>query len=124
MLDLARRNAQKRGSTNVEFIKAAITSIPLESNIADCIISNCVINLVPHSQKHLVFTEMFRLLRNGGRVAVSDLLARKELLEEIKQDMTAYVGCVAGAALVSEYAQWLREAGFDGTLRTCALFPS
>ena len=122
MLDLARRNAQKRGSTNVEFIKAAITSIPLESNIADCIISNCVINLVPHSQKHLVFTEMFRLLRDGGRVAVSDLLARKELPEDIRQDVSAYVGCIAGAALVSEYEHWLREAGFDGALRTCASF--
>ncbi|KAL8881927.1 MAG: hypothetical protein Q9198_000972 [Flavoplaca austrocitrina] len=113
MLELARRNAQKRGSTNVEFIKAAITSIPLKSNIADCIISNCVINLVPRSRKHLVFTEMFRLLRDGGRVAVSDLLARKELPDKIRQDVAAYVGCIAGAALVSEYEHWLREAGFD-----------
>ena len=118
MLDLARRNAQKRNSTNVKFVKAAITSIPLESGIADSIISNCVVNLVPHSKKHLVFTEMFRLLRNGGRVAMSDLLARKDLPEEIRLDAAAYVGCIAGAAHVSEYEHWLLEAGFDGALQT------
>ena len=124
MLDLARRNAQKRGSTNVDFVKAAITSIPLDPNTADCIISNCVVNLVPRSEKHLVFTEMFRLLRNGGRVAVSDLLARKELPEEIRLDTAAYVGCIAGAALVSEYRNWLLEAGFDGASQTYELFQS
>ena len=114
MLDLARRNAHKHGCTNVDFVKAAITAVPLESQIADCIISNCVVNLVPRCAKHIVFEEMYRLLRNGGRVAVSDLLARKPLPAAIRHDVAAYVGCIAGAAAVSDYERWFREAGFDG----------
>jgi arsenite methyltransferase len=114
MLKLARQNAQKHGCTNVKFVKGAITAVPLESEIADCIISNCVVNLVPHSSKHLVFKEMYRLLRKGGRVAVSDLLSRKPLPPEIREDVAAYVGCIAGAAEVGDYELWLREAGFDG----------
>lgn len=81
-----------------------------------------MVNLVPRSKKHLVFTEMFRLLRNGGRVAVSDLLARKELPEEIRLDIAAYVGCIAGASQVSEYEHWLLEAGFDGALKNYGPF--
>ena len=114
MLALARRNASRHSYTNVSFIESDITSTPLEEGIADCVISNCVINLVHHSRKHLVFKEMFRLLREGGRIAVSDMLALKELPDAIRSDIAAYVGCIAGAAQVSQYEEWLHEAGFTG----------
>ena len=116
MLALARRNANAHSYTNVSFIESDITSTPLEEGIADCVISNCVINLVPHSRKHLVFKEMFRLLRIGGRIAVSDMLALKELPNAIRSNIAAYVGCIAGAAQVSQYEEWLHEAGFTGKL--------
>lgn len=114
MIELARRNASRHSYTNVSFVQADITSTPLADGTADCIISNCVINLVPHSRKHLVFKDMFRLLKTGGRIAVSDLLALKELPDAIRSNIAAYVGCIAGAAQVSQYEQWLREAGFAG----------
>ena len=88
------------------------TSIPLADGIADCLISNCVINLVPENTKHLVFKEMFRLLKIGGRIAISDLLALKELPDTIRSNIAAYVGCIAGAAKVSQYEEWLHDAGF------------
>ena len=114
MLALARRNASRHSYTNVSFIEADITSTTLPDTTADCIISNCVINLVPHSNKHLVFKDMFRLLKRGGRVAVSDMLALKELPDAIRSNIAAYVGCIAGAAQVSQYEEWLHEAGFTG----------
>jgi arsenite methyltransferase len=110
----ATANATRAGITNTEFILSLITRIALPSETADCIISNCVINLVPHADKHLVFNEIFRLLKPGGRVAVSDILAKKELTEEIRGDVALFVGCIAGAAEVSEYETWLKEAGFEG----------
>jgi arsenite methyltransferase len=116
MLALARRNASRHSYTNVSFVESDITSTPLADGIADCIISNCVINLVPHSRKHLVFKDMFRLLKTGGRIAVSDLLALKELPNAIRSNIAAYVGCIAGAAQASQYEQWLNEAGFKGEL--------
>ena len=114
MIALARRNANHHSYTNVSFVESEITSTPLADGSADCIISNCVINLVPHSRKHLVFKEMFRLLKVGGRIAVSDLLALKELPDAIRSNIAAYVGCIAGAAQVSQYEQWLHDAGFTG----------
>lgn len=115
---LSRANAIKasRGASadNVSFIKGVITAVPLEDGIADCIISNCVINLVPADEKHLVFREMHRLLKPGGRVAVSDILAKKQLPENLVRDMAMYVGCIAGASQVGEYEAWLRDAGFEG----------
>lgn len=117
MLALARRNATAHSYTNVSFIESDITSTPLEEGTTDCVISNCVINLVPHSRKHLVFKEMFRLLRVGGRIAVSDMLALKELPDAIRSNIAAYVGCIAGAAQVSQYEKWLHEAGFTGQSR-------
>ena len=116
MLALAERNRVKGGYENVEFVDAPITRIPLEGGIADCVISNCVINLVAAEEKHLVFEEMYRLLKPGGRVAVSDLLAKKELPREMREDVAAYVGCIAGAALVSEYEGWLKGAGFGDVM--------
>jgi len=99
---------------NVTFVKGNITNIPLESDTADCIISNCVINLVPAPEKPFVFKEMHRLLKSGGRIAVSDILAKKELPEKMRNDLALYVGCIAGTGQLSEYEQWLKEAGFTG----------
>ncbi|KAJ6126388.1 hypothetical protein N7523_002000 [Penicillium sp. IBT 18751x] len=113
MLELSRRNARNAGANNASFIEAFITSIPLPSSIADCIISNCVVNLVPEVEKPLVFQEMFRLLKPGGRVAISDILAKRELPMEIKKDLSLYVGCIAGASQVADYERYLEEAGFQ-----------
>ncbi|EWZ29273.1 hypothetical protein FOZG_17139 [Fusarium oxysporum Fo47] len=90
----------------------------LEDGIADCIISNCVVNLVPHNEKQQAFNEMFRLLKPGGRVAISDILAKKPLPEKIRNSMAFYVGCVAGASQVVEYEQYLGNAGFEDVLIT------
>jgi arsenite methyltransferase len=114
MLELARRNAKNAGASNASFIEAFITSIPLPSSTVDCIISNCVINLVPEPEKNLVFQEIFRLLKPGGRVAISDILAKQELPLEIRQDLSLYVGCIAGASQVGDYERYLKEAGFQG----------
>ncbi|KAK9482806.1 S-adenosyl-L-methionine-dependent methyltransferase [Lipomyces starkeyi] len=112
MLELARRNAEKAGVSNASFIESSITSIPLDSSVADCIISNCVINLVPKVDKHLVFREIFRLLKPGGRVAISDILAKKELPSEVTENLSLYVGCIAGASQVHDYERFLKDAGF------------
>uniref|UniRef100_A0A093VBE6 Arsenite methyltransferase n=1 Tax=Talaromyces marneffei PM1 TaxID=1077442 RepID=A0A093VBE6_TALMA len=114
MIDLATKNANASGLSNTSFIEASITSIPLPDSSVDCIISNCVINLVPTKDKSLVFHEIARLLKPGGRLAVSDILARKELPESIANDMTLYVGCIAGASQVVGYEEYLRQAGFQG----------
>ncbi|KAK9481869.1 S-adenosyl-L-methionine-dependent methyltransferase [Lipomyces starkeyi] len=116
MLNLARRNAEKAGASNVSFIEAPITSIPLASSAADCIISNCVLNLVPQVDKPMVFREMFRLLKPGGRIAITDILARKPFPNEIRKNISLYVGCIAGASEVHDYERFLRDAGFEGVL--------
>jgi SAM-dependent methyltransferase len=110
MIDRARRNAARQGVQNVEFHLAGIDCLPLPGESVDCLISNCVINLAP--DKRAVFREMFRVLKPGGRVAVSDIALKKELPPEIAHDVMAYVGCIAGAILFTEYEQWLRDAGF------------
>lgn len=115
MLGKANQIKSKMGKTNVEFVNSNITSMStLESGIADCIISNCVINLVPATEKHLVFTEMFRLLKPGGRLAVSDILAKRPMPEKVRLDMAMYVGCISGASLVGDYEEFLQNAGFTG----------
>ncbi|EME44340.1 hypothetical protein DOTSEDRAFT_88528 [Dothistroma septosporum NZE10] len=101
---------------SVQFVKSGITKMSLEASSADCIISNCVVNLVPEEDKHLVFQEMARVLKSGGRVAISDILAKGEMPEEVKNSMALYVGCIAGASLVENYERWLREAGFRDIL--------
>ncbi|KAM0351681.1 hypothetical protein ACHAPU_002691 [Fusarium lateritium] len=116
MIDKANANKAHTNALNVQFIESVITSIPLPDNTADCIISNCVINLIPAEDKQLAFNEMFRLLKPGGRVAISDILARKEFTEDIKKNIALYVGCVAGASHVSEYDAFLKNAGFNGKL--------
>ncbi|GFF57420.1 arsenite methyltransferase [Aspergillus udagawae] len=112
MLALAHQNVERAGITNASFVEGFITAIPLEDSTADCIISNCVVNLVPKEQKSLVFHEMFRLLKPGGRVAISDILARKKLPPEIANDLALYVGCIAGASQAQEYHAYLKDAGF------------
>jgi arsenite methyltransferase len=111
MLDRARKNAEKAGASNVEFHKSTIDRLPLADASADCIISNCVINLA--SDKRAVFREMARVLKPGGRVAVSDIALKKPLPPELGNDLLAYVGCIAGAIPIEEYRDGLKDAGFS-----------
>jgi SAM-dependent methyltransferase len=110
MLQLARANQAKAGVTNVEFLKGTIESIPLPDNTADVIISNCVINL--SSDKDTVLREAFRVLKPGGRFAVSDVVVRGELPAEVRRSMELWVGCIAGALTDAEYERKLKNAGF------------
>src|SRR5205807_3124955 len=103
MIDLARRNAAAGGVGNAEFHLARIDRLPLPDQSVDCIISNCVINLAP--DKPAVFREMFRVLKPGGRVAVSDIALKRHLPDEIGQNILAYVGCIAGAVLIDDYVR-------------------
>jgi SAM-dependent methyltransferase len=111
MVARAKRNATEGNYANVEFHLAPIDAMPLADASADCIISNCVINLAP--DKASVFREMFRVLKPGGRVAVSDIALKKPLPAELAQDMMAYVGCVAGAIAIEDYRRGLFAAGFS-----------
>ena len=115
MVELARRNAARGDNgepfTNVEFHLATIDKLPLADNSVDCVISNCVINLAP--DKPAVFREIARVLKPGGRLAVSDIALKKSLPREISQDMLAYVGCIAGAILIDDYKGGLIKAGFS-----------
>ena len=110
MIERARRNAEKGGYTNVEFHLASIDKLPLGDSSVDCVISNCVINLAP--DKQAVFREIARVLKPGGRLAVSDIALKKQLPSEVSSDLLAYVGCVAGAILIDDYKRGLIEAGF------------
>ncbi|KAE8155566.1 UbiE/COQ5 family methyltransferase [Aspergillus tamarii] len=114
MIELAKENAQKAELSNAKFIEATIHTIPLPDTSVDCIISNCVLNLVPASDKAAVFNEIARLLKPGGRVAISDILARKPLPDNITKNMALFVGCVAGASQIEEYEEYLKQAGFQG----------
>ncbi|GFF54796.1 putative arsenite methyltransferase [Aspergillus lentulus] len=116
MIKLAMKNAEAAGLSNTRFIEASITSIPLPDASVDCIISNCVINLIPSKDKPTVFQEIARLLKPGGRVAISDILARKELPANIVNDIALHVGCIAGASQVAEYEDYLKRAGFKNIL--------
>src|SRR6476659_1469601 len=114
MIELAQRNAAKandgKGYANVEFHLATIDQLPLPDNSVDCVISNCVINLA--TDKPAVFREIARVLKPGGRLAVSDIALKQSLPQEISQDLYAYVGCIAGAILIDYYRRQLIEAGF------------
>lgn len=111
MIERARTNATAGGYTNVEFYHSTIDRIPLPDASVDCLISNCVLNLAP--DKPAVFREMARVLKPGGRVAVSDIALKRELPDEVAQSIAAYVGCIAGAILIDEYRAGLRAAGFE-----------
>jgi arsenite methyltransferase len=110
MLALARENQRKAGIENVEFLKGEIESIPLPDNSVDVVISNCVINL--SADKDRVLRETFRVLKPGGRFAVSDVVVSGEVPEEVRRSMEMWVGCIAGALQDHEYLAKLAKAGF------------
>lgn len=111
MLELARQNAAEAGLENVEFLEGYIEDIPLDSGTIDVILSNCVINLSP--DKRAVFAEMMRVLRPGGRLAVTDVVAEDRLSPAERAERGSWVGCIAGALSVSEYTSGLEQAGFE-----------
>ncbi len=112
MLALARENAARAGAENVDFLKGEIEDIPLPNDSVDVIISNCVINL--SADKRRVLAEAFRVLKPGGRFAVSDVVVRGEVPAAIRRDMELWIGCVAGALEEREFLDLLAEAGFEG----------
>ncbi|NUR03962.1 MAG: arsenite methyltransferase [Streptomyces sp.] len=112
MLALALANAEKAGATNVEFLKGTIEAVPLPAGTIDVVISNCVINL--SVDKPAVFAEAFRVLRPGGRIGVSDVVAEDGLSPEQRAERGDYVGCIAGALSFAEYREGLEAAGFTG----------
>jgi len=116
MLELARRNQDKVGATNVEFRKGYLESLPVENASVDVILSNCVINL--SADKAAVFREARRVLKPGGRFRVSDIVWLREPTPQEKVDLTSWAGCVAGALTVTEYEQHLQEAGFTAVTIT------
>jgi ubiquinone/menaquinone biosynthesis C-methylase UbiE len=111
MLELAEQNKAKAGATNVEFLRGTIEAIPLPDRAVDVIISNCVINL--SADKDKVLREAFRVLKSGGRFAVSDIVLRRELPEELRKSLNLWTGCVAGALVDSDYVAKLKAAGFQ-----------
>ena len=111
MLELARANAIKTGHKNVEFFEATIDKMPLADASVDCVISNCVINLA--ADKQAVFSEIARILKSGGRLAVSDIALKQPLPPELGNDLMAYVGCIAGAIPIDDYVAGLKAAGVD-----------
>ncbi|MGB6686563.1 MAG: arsenite methyltransferase [Terracidiphilus sp.] len=111
MIERARANAKAGGYSNVEFYLSTIDRIPLPDASVDCVISNCVINLAP--DKPAVFREIARVLKPGGRVAVSDIALKHELPEAVAQSVAAYVGCIAGAIPIDDYRAGLLAAGFE-----------
>jgi len=111
MIERARANAQTGGYDNVEFYQSTIDQIPLPDASVDCVISNCVLNLAP--DKPAVFREIARVLKPGGRVAVSDIALKHELPEAVAQSLAAYVGCISGAIKIEDYKNGLLAAGFE-----------
>ncbi|MDP9342264.1 MAG: arsenite methyltransferase [Actinomycetota bacterium] len=116
MLALALRNKEEAGATNVEFLRGYIEDIPLPAATVDVVISNCVINL--SADKGRVFAEMARVLRPGGRVGVSDIVAEDDLTPDRRAERGSHVGCIAGALSFREYEQGLRTAGFEDVTLT------
>ncbi|MGQ8336755.1 arsenite methyltransferase [Sunxiuqinia sp. A32] len=111
MITKARNNAEKIEATNVEFRLGEVENLPIADSTADVIISNCVINLSPEKQK--VFNEAFRVLKPGGRLAISDVVSLKELPEKVKSDMELYGACISGASSIETITKMLEEAGFS-----------
>ena len=114
MITKARENAEKLGFNNVEFRHGDIDNMPVTSNKADVIVSNCVLNLVPN--KHKVFSEIFRVLKPGGHFSISDIVLQGHLPEKWKQVAELYAGCVAGAIQKDEYMGMIAEAGFENII--------
>jgi len=111
MVERARENARKSGFGNVEFRLGEIENLPVADGTADVVISNCVINLSPDKER--VFREVYRVLRPGGRMMVSDIVLERRLPEEIARSVAAYTGCIAGASLKADYLGMIAAAGFD-----------
>lgn len=111
MIDKARENARKSTYKNVEFRLGEIENLPVADDTADVVISNCVINLSPDKKR--VFEEAFRVLKSSGRLMVSDIVLLKKLPKIVKENVRAYVGCVAGAEMKDKYLQLIKEAGFE-----------
>jgi len=121
MLALARENQRKAGATNVEFLRGEIEHIPLPDNSVDVVISNCVINL--SADKDQVLREAFRVLKPGGRLAVSDVVVRGEMPPAVRRSMELWVGCIAGALTEDDYRRMLEAAGFtDIELETTRVY--
>lgn len=110
MIDKANRNNQKLGYKNVEFYLGEIEAMPLENSIADVVVSNCVLNLVPSKQK--AFAEIYRILKDNGHFCVSDIVIKGELPANLKKSAMMYAGCVAGAIQQDEYLRIIKETGF------------
>lgn len=111
MINKANENAKKRNFTNIEFKLGEIENLPLENNTVDVIISNCVINLSPDKSK--VYDEAFRVLKNGGRLAVSDIVSMQPMTDEMKQDSGTYCACISGASSILEIENMLKKSGFE-----------
>jgi len=110
MLDKARTNCKKGRYKNVEFRLGEIENLPVADNTADVVISNCVVNLSPNKLR--VFGEAFRVLKPGGRLMISDLVLLKDISEDVKESVLAYVGCIAGAEMKADYIKMIGDAGF------------
>ncbi len=122
MLSLAKRNAQKGDYKNVEFVKGDIEQLPIEDNLAEHVISNCVINL--SLNKGDVYKEAYRVLKPGGKMAISDIVLEKELPDFIKHSVAAHIACVSGAEKLEDYLQYVRSAGFkDIKIESEKVFP-
>lgn len=111
MVDKARANARKGGYENIDFRQGDLENMPVADNYVDVVISNCVINLVPN--KRMVFREAFRVLKPGGRLAISDVVLTRELPDFVKNSTRAYIGCLAGAITKQEYLQIIEDVGFS-----------
>jgi len=111
MIARAQANAANGGFTNVEFRQGEIEALPVEDSSIDVVLSNCVINLVP--DKRQAFREIYRVLRPGGRLSISDMVTYGTMPDEIRQDLTLWAGCIAGAIDRDEYLQIIRDSGFD-----------
>lgn len=111
MVKKARENAEKLGLNNVEFREGDIDNMPVNNDVADVIVSNCVLNLVPNKQK--VISEIFRTLKPGGHFSISDIVLVGNLPDALKEDAEMYAGCVAGAIQKTEYLQFIKDAGFQ-----------
>lgn len=112
MIDRARKNTKTLGFTNVEFVYGDIEDMPLPDNLADVVVSNCVMNLVPDKQK--AFSETYRILKPGGHFSISDIVLKGELPEGLQKDAELYVGCVSGAIQKDAYLQLVQDSGFTG----------
>lgn len=111
MLDLANKNKEKMGVKNVEFLKGYIEDIPLDDESVDVIISNCVINLSEDKKKAL--SEAYRVLKDGGRIAIADVVSLKDVSEDIKEQAQLWAGCISGAIKIEEYKKFLKKWGLN-----------